>query len=96
VVRFLWFAVFVLGLVTAWCAQLSDTTQRMAVYQISLVVDCPDANPNAVPVRDANSALESSLFMSNVTLYLGLAIVLLAGTGLSRPGSPPTPQEIPS
>jgi hypothetical protein len=76
---------FLLGLVTAWCSQLGDTTQRMAIAELHRAMEQDPPNPNAekAPLASAAVALQASVRMWNVTLYAGLGIVVLAGLGWS-------------
>jgi hypothetical protein len=74
-----------LGVITAWSAQLGDTTQRMAMHRVTQFLKDHDAEqrPENAPVRDAAAALDGSVRMWNVSLYAGLGIVVVAGAGWS-------------
>lgn len=85
VLRIVFAVLLILGLVTAWCSQLGDTTHRLAIHEISQVTEKAGEDPKAedARLRAAKDALEASVKMWNVTLFAGIGTVVLAGVGWS-------------
>jgi hypothetical protein len=85
VLRVVFATLLLLGVVTAWCSQLGDTAHRFAIHEISQVVDKDKEKPNAENARlyEARQALEASVWIWNVTLFVGIGTVVVAGIGWS-------------
>jgi hypothetical protein len=80
IIRVLLVLLIVIGVAVGWCGQLSDTAQRMAVYQVHVAAEKGAVERQATALQEAQQALDVSLSLNNVTTYAGLAIIVLAGT----------------
>ena len=80
-IRFILGFLFVLGLATAWCAQLGEGVLLSATSSIRQAIDGTEQRTEIVKVRETVASLENNLWLWKLTLYAGIVIVGCSAIG---------------
>ena len=80
--RVILIALLLLGLAIAVCGGLEQAGLGRCIYVVHQVSETTDSKPIASQLGEIRPTLDSSFNMTQVSMYLGVVVVLVASTGL--------------